>query len=567
MFKLFLATLLTLGWLTAEHFPPWVSWHNEVWVFVASAAWAVVGLAFLRARQIGYVVVPGIAWVVCLLLGVAWVQYAMGYIAFLGDILGITFYLYLCLLALSAGHYQISLASNGQQNIQRTPNLEYLAAVISLGAICSAGIALAQGFHVLQEVNWITPPAYDRRPGGNLAQPNQLATLLLMGLASLLYLFELRRLQALSTLIVAFLLIFGLAVTESRSGLLSFLALFAWWMARYRVAGFRATPVAIGLGSATFLAMLWYWPQFHSFVNSGGLAVEPSAHVNTGASLRVVVWPQLAEAAWQRPWFGWGLGQISKAHNAVVHGYALSEPYTYAHNAILDLAVGMGLPLSVLLVGAACVWIWRRIRAAQTLLPWYCWTLLLPVGVHSLLEFPFAYSYFLAPAMFAVGALEGQSKPRGVWHLPWRSTVALVIAVTATMAWSVLEYVAIEEDYRIGRFEAMHIGKTASDYERPKVHLLTQLDALLEVVRLDPVPGMGAQRIALLREVSLRFPYSAVQNRYALSMALNGDPEEAVRQLKVIRTMYGVKQYAAIRENWLELAAAKYPQLKDMRLP
>ncbi|WP_413857737.1 Wzy polymerase domain-containing protein [Candidatus Aalborgicola defluviihabitans] len=42
---------------------------------------------------------------------------------------------------------------------------------------------------------------------------------------------------------------------------------------------------------------------------------------------------------------------------------------------------------------------------------WYCLAVVVPVAVHSMVEFPFAYAYFLVPVMFALGALDG--------HLGW----------------------------------------------------------------------------------------------------------------------------------------------------
>ena len=132
------------------------------------------------------------------------------------------------------------------------------------------------------------------------------------------------------------------------------------------------------------------------------------------------------------------------------------------------------------------------------------------------------------------------------------------------MTLSVIEYMKIEEDFRIARFEALRIGKTPADYQRPQVHLLTQLDALLEGSRVVPSPGMSLERIELSRKVAMRFPWTAVQNRYALSLALNGHRAEAIRQLKVMRAMHGEKMFEGIVSNWNELGDSKYPELKEV---
>jgi hypothetical protein len=206
-------------------------------------------------------------------------------------------------------------------------------------------------------------------------------------------------------------------------------------------------------------------------------------------------------------------------------------------------------------------------RDAQSLLPWYCIATALPLGVHSLLEFPFAYAYLLIPAMMAIGVLEGVLHSERVLRVAWGSAATALSLVTCLMIWSAVEYVSIEEDFRIARFEAMRIGETPIEYERPKITLLTQLDALLIGARLVPTPGMSKENIDLARKVALRYPWSATQNRYALTLALNGSSDEAMRQIKVIRAMHGERSYENIKLNWENLAMTKYPQLRELNLP
>ena len=258
---------------------------------------------------------------------------------------------------------------------------------------------------------------------------------------------------------------------------------------------------------------------------------------------------------------------MPKAHNAVAHAYAVSEPFSYSHNIVLDLALGMGVPLAALLMLITAVWLWRRVRSANQLLPWYCLALVLPVAVHSLLEFPFAYAYFLVPMMFALGVLEGMAGAKFVLHIGVRTAAVILLGLSIAAAWSVVEYVAIEEDFRVARFEALKVGQTPADYRRPDILLLTQLSALLDGARISPKPGMSANELTLAKKVALRYPWTATQNRYALSLALNGNPEEAIRQLHVMKAMHDEKTYAAIKVNWKSLAQDTYPQLRELKLP
>ena len=40
-----------------------------------------------------------------------------------------------------------------------------------------------------------------------------------------------------------------------------------------------------------------------------------------------------------------------------------------------------------------------------------------------------------------------------------------------------------------------------------------------------------------------------------------------MRQLRVMRALYGEKMYQEIKANWSALAKDKYPQLRELKLP
>ncbi|MBK7313052.1 MAG: O-antigen ligase C-terminal domain-containing protein [Burkholderiales bacterium] len=345
-----------------------------------------------------------------------------------------------------------------------------MATVLLAGALVSAGIALLQALELSSEFAWINSMPSVRRPGANLGQPNQLATLLLMGIASLLLLLESKKLGAIAASLMALVLIISLAATESRAGVLGFLVLSVWWFAKRKTIAAQLKPWVVVLVGATYFGIYWYWPVWMGeFYQLPGGAMP----ANAVAFNRWIIWPQLLQAVLLHPWLGWGVGQVSTAHNAVVDAYSVSEAYTYAHNILLDLALGIGLPLTILIVLMTGAWLWRRLRANRrhgvlVLSGGGC-----PVAVHSMVEFPFAYAYFLVPVMFAMGALDG--------HLGFQTPlkwgikpVAIGLAIgTTLLVWSACEYQAVEEDFRVVRFEALRVGQTPQDYERPTVHLAT----------------------------------------------------------------------------------------------
>lgn len=559
--------LLWLSWLMPLHFLPWVSWHSEAMAFLSAFLLAGYGLfrLFRRERAPG-LRLPWAALPLALLGMLALVQGVTGQITFGGDVAVLCLYMALCVMCIILGFHAVGPEHAGSASAARfleAPPLILLAAVLVAGGFASTIVALVQCFDIWQFSGLIVRMPELRHPGGNLGQPNQLATLLWMSVASLLFLYESGRLKSATTALIFVVFCIGIAATESRTGLLNFLVLLGWWFCKRPQVRFRLSPWVILGWSAGFLLLFWSWPPVVEFMQN----MPSTAVVDTDAGIRPAVWKQLLEAIQLRPWFGWGLGSVSEAHNHVLHAYEVGAPFSYGHNILLDLAIGAGVPLTIFLVLVSGVWLWRKVRATANLLPWYCIAMILPVAVHSMLEFPFAYAYFLVPVMFALGALEALVPGRAALTISGRAVAALFLGLSVLAAYSVAEYATIEEDFRIARFEAIRMGQTPADYQRPEVRVLTQLGALLEAARIKPRAGMGAEELTLARNAALRYPWPATQNRYALSLALNGDTAEAIRQMRVMKAMHGEKTYAIIKANWGVLAQDKHPQLRTLTLP
>ncbi len=401
-----------------------------------------------------------------------------------------------------------------------------------------------------------------RRPGGNLAQPNHLATLLVMGVASLVFLYQSKKLGAFTGSLLLLLFFAGIAVTESRTGALSVLALLGWWLLKRKNIG-DVTPAWVGVGCGVgFIGMFCAWPQMLNAMDLLDYQVEGRG---LDSSLRLQIWSQLLKAVAMHPWTGWGILQVTAAHNAVADAYEVSAPFSYSHNLVLDLALWVGIPFALLLTGLVLVWLWRRVRTVNHLLPWYGLAVALPLGLHSMLEFPFSYAYFLAPVMFLLGVMEAS-----LGHKPLRigikSTMTLLLVTTLALAWSVVEYLQIEEDFRVARFESLHVGSPPPDHQRPKVILFDQLGVLLHDTRITPTPKMSPEEMQVVKDAALRYPWPSTQYRYALALALNENLLEAARQIQVIRRMRGEQFYERVKQQIDELANSKYPELRQLEL-
>ncbi|MGV3492565.1 MAG: Wzy polymerase domain-containing protein [Ramlibacter sp.] len=550
----FCAFLFAAAWLLPLHILPWVSWHNEL---MATAAVVVAGLGGLRARWRhlgGGVVLPSVVVLPLLLAAAAALQWAGGQLPFAGTLLAVVSYALLCAAAAAVGY-----ASAGRAG-EVVPALRLLAQLLVALGLLQLAVVATQTFTFDMGAGWVARTIYDTRGGGNVAQPNQAALLFVMALAATAYLRQLRQLSGPATAILLVLLLAGLAATKSRSGLLALGVLLAWllWQRRALPLPPRLAHVAAFAGVAALLFTAWplamqaYW---------GG-----TEEVNLTTSGRGAMWLQFLDAVRLRPWTGWGVLQVAHAQNAIAHQHAEVMAATYAHSVVLDVLLWVGIPGLVVLLVLAARWLLPRLRGPLDRDAIFCGALVLPVAVQALTEFPYAYSYILAPTFFALGVIEARHGKGALLRLPRAAAAGVMLAWAAGSAWSAWEYLRIEEDFRVARFETLRMGETPAAYEVPDVHLLTQLGALLRATRLQSRPGMAPEDLALLRDVAMQYPWGATIFRYATALALNGQMEEAARQLQVLRAMQGPKMHERMMRA-LDEMAGEHPVLRQLRQP
>lgn len=556
------AALFSFGWLTTSHISPWVSWHAEFPFFIAAfgLAWTVV-FSSMRREGTTLLVLPPATWPL-LVLGVCTViQFFLGQLAFVGAAIAALLYLLLALICICTG-----MATDGttlrHATLSTSPlqvDIWLAGALLSVGVL-SVGIGLVQVLQVFDDATWVLRTTNYRRAAGNVGQPNHLATLLVMGVASSVYLHSTGRLgRSVMVLCIGFILL-GLVATGSRSGVLGLTLLLLWWLWKQPavtpgLARWRVLPVVIG-----FLALYFLWPKFLALYDIAGQS-GLTRITKSAADSRLIIWPQLLEAIGQRPWFGWGVRNTAEAHAAVVHGYDRSLPLTYSHNLLIDLAIWVGLPLAALLTMAALYWLWWRARAIDGPKAWFGLAVALPLGMHSMLEFPFAYAYLLAPAMVGIGIVEGAARSSRSMTVDVRPAIALLAILTCLAAWSVIEYLRAEEDFQLGRFEMLRIGPEGQADDPTKLFLLTQLRAVNEAARLKPRPSMLPEEMETLRSVADHYAWSGARYRYATALALNGETAEALRQMHILRVQHGDELYGKLKKQ-LDAEVAIYAQTK-----
>ena len=538
-------SLLSISWLIREHFGPWLSFHSEVLAFVGIAAMLLGCLSGQgRALSVPFILLP-----VVIVAAIPILQFALGVTYFVGDALVSTIYLVGFGFSIFVGFVAGSKNPEPDQYVS-------IALAIALPALLSAGIGWCQWFNVDDSYPNFVVPSQEGLATGNIAQPNLLGTLLLMGLFAFTYLRRSRTVCLGTFLFVVFFISAALAMTQSRAAIVGALVLALFLILKKKQYLPQLTVFHIGGWFCAALIARPIMPHLASllFLSSGGESMSLA-----DANGRWEIWRQVLSAVFQAPWFGYGWNQTFRAQTvgALIHPFEMT--YSYAHNGVLDLLAWNGLPLGLLIVLAVAYWLVTRIFAAKTPPSIFAMGTLLPVATQSMFEYPYAYANFLISAGLLIGVIESQlgvAKSFAVRMEIMFASYAAFIIVGALVA---LEYVDTEEDYRIVRFENLRIGDTPANYVVPHFRLLTHMGAMLDAARSLPAPQMSSAQLETLREASHRFPYGVLMYKYAVARSLNGDEAGGIRQMLELRAIFGERYYRQCKAPFTEATHQQIP--------
>lgn len=430
-------------------------------------------------------------------------------------------------------------ASSGAALARREGGLRVVAWALVASAAVNAVIGLAQHQGLLQESlgGWVTASS----PGeaeGNLRQRNLFASHLSLGMIALAWLFA-HGMRLAVALPLVVLLAAASAASTSRTGLLQLLLLAGFSMALPGPRrGQRIGLCLIGLAVYALATFGLPWllevrglPVGSLFKRMAGLQV---------CSSRTTLWSNVLTLITQRPWLGWGWGELDYAHYAVLfEGPRFCDILDNAHNLPLHLAVELGVPAAVIFVLAVAVAVvrarpWRERDGARRL----AWAVLAALALHSLVEYPLWYGPFQIAAGMAIGILCAHRAPavrpltQGVW-----TTAVLVLAIYAS--W---------DFWRVGQIY-LPAQDRAQAYARDTLtrigHSWIYRDQVrFAVLTTDSLRPDNAARVHALAQEMLHFsPESRVIERVIESARMLGRQEEVALETQRYRAAFP-KDYA-----------------------
>lgn len=529
------AVFLIVAWLLPNHTIPWLTAYQDFFAFFALFS---VSACFFNWRG-GF---TGSMLCVSLFSLVPIFYFLFGVTFFLSDSLMAFFYILSFSVAVFVGF------NLGQVNTSQV--CVWLSSVFVFASLVSCFIAIVQWLG-LSSGMWVVDIQFGDRPYANLAQPNNLATLFCMGLGGLIYLFEKKIFGAFVGGLIAFLLVFGVVLTLSRTPWVGALFALVWWW--WKGGQFRFGFSHMVGWVSVYAGLTIGYPIFSASI---GISL-PGLLERALQMHRLDLWTQFVYALFEGPLWGYGWGQVSVAQALVSLDKPFALPTEHAHNIILDLMLWCG-PLVggvvVLMLAGWLVLTAVKVRRSESVL------LLLIIGfvlIHGLLEFPLEYAFFLLPVGFMLGVVVSETElaigrvPRILFFGFWATCLAVFFLVF-------FEYRKIEEDYRLMRFEDLNIGTLRADRDAPDVVMLSGLRELIRFSRFDYLKDLSADELTWMRQVAYRNPYSYTLFRLGVALALNGEVDEANNEFLRLRALHGELSFDRAMDS-LDALAEKYP--------
>jgi hypothetical protein len=546
------ACIFGFSWLNTYVYLPWTDFAKD----------AYIGFCFLVIGGIGFWKLSNhalsLTYPVLACLGLAFavaVQFAFGYFSY-GEHA-------VWAIAALVGCAFVSLLSTHIRSMNFGKSLAALiSTAVILAALVHLGVAVAQRFRLMpyDDINFpglfMLQARYPMRPGGNFGQPNLLATFMIWALLASAWMESKKHIGRTCLALLSCLFCFGNALTQSRVGALSMaiVVLLSWYVSRSVGKKFplRIWTIACFLSYLFFSAAL----AAHAYLSDA----DGLRRILFSDSIREIIYSSYFQASLMKPWLGWGMTHLVEVQWTVWPiGLGNGVLYLHAHNILLDLALWVGWPITLILLFGLGWCAWRRLNQIEDAASWCAFTTVAVLFVHACFELPHMLAYFFLPAAWWVGLLSSPLKSanhdngylrlfanlklRGVW------CVAVTICAGIYLALFVWEYQRVEPEFWRIRLEHAKIGKPQTPTLPPTLLLTPLADRIrLQAIRCEP--DMSQTVTAQLARNTRAFPSLHSIYLTACSFALSGQPNEAQIWMLRMNRIASPEQVAHFAREW-----------------
>lgn len=538
---LFAAVFISLGWLLPIHYRPWVTYTGELFAFLSLFSLAAI---YLKDK----IKLPVLSLPLLLLAIIPLIQYLGGELFFFDKALTSTLFVFGFWLSIIIG-YNLSV-----EKLDRESIFTGFSIVLLLCGTLTGIIAICQ---------WLTLDAYIPgmvnmqnavRPYANFAQPNNMATFLVMSLLGCLYLYEKQKLKIWITCLCSLIMLLALALSQSRTS----------WVACCCILIYGAYQQYKG-----FIRLKWYYALAWFGLFIGFILILPAvtqligqitdANIAqtkdviaraTGDMSRLAIWEQMLYAIADRPWLGYGWNQTSVAYTLVSDHFQGPVWIRSAHNFILDFVLWNGLLIGLSFLAYFGYWGYQLNKHVNSVESVIGILMIGAVLIHSMLEFPQYYAYFLLPVGFIIGLVQSQqANIKTITLSPNYMRVSYAI--------SLILLILIIRDYSVmvpKLNQSMRYEQTPEKItNQDQIYLLEEFNRRIAWIRMNPYTKLNAQQLEDIKEIVLNYPTKYDLIKYAKVLAFNGYEQEAKHQLGLLKTLRKVDlDYTSLAQPTIE---------------
>ena len=558
-----------------RHRPPITTFDQEWW----SALLGVLALTLLVARDYWrQPEIPRIAQMPAALIAVVLLQWGLGKMAYFDQAL--LYVLYLMFAAL------LMLLGAGLRDYFGMARLaQVLAIFLLVGAELSALTGVVQHYRWHTLLDTLIAAKISAGVYGNLAQPNHFANYISLGLISLGLLLQQRKLRIGHAVILAAPLLFVLVLSGSRSSWLYLLMMagLAWWYSRRDAAQRLLLHYSLLLIAGFGVMHLLVQASLMTGVSGSGInpvdGYQPMQRLladSTSGGVRLYLWREAGLMFMQSPWLGVGFGQFAWHHFLLLPELQpgnITGLYNNAHNLIFQLAAESGIAGLLAFLVPLGVWLYglrprdatskqansmeNGQRATLDAAHWWGYAVLGVLAIHSLLEYPLWYSYFVAIAAILLGALD-QTR----YRLELRSIGRLSVA--AILLLGLLTLLQLHNGYRKLE-QTLAIAPESSTDSDAQARIREGLIAAHGGSLLKPYAELGMsarievndehikEKLALNNRVMRFAPIGVVVYPLALLLAQDGQLEQA--KIIIVEAIWSYpREFPVAHKQMIELA-------------
>jgi O-antigen ligase len=461
-----------------------------------------------------------------------------------------------------------------------------LAFFLVVAGIINGGIVVLQ---IVKRTGGAIPFMPYLESYGAISQPNHFADFTALAIASLIYLYIKGRFSTVFFTLILVWFLLMLAASGSRSSWLYLIAttilalvMQVKSMQQNRNSASTRNLVYICLVTLPAFALIHL---FTNYIAPDGLFNLSTDRIVNGINIdtpsaRLQIWYDSLRLFWQSPWLGIGAGEINIASFLLLDtpsSLAYKSIFEHAHNLFLHLLTEMGIGAFLIVLACLAIWIykfkWRELNPET----WWLISLLAILGIHSMLEYPLWYAYFLGIVAILLGAGDekiitintSKISSKLIERLTHSGLAIVLLLGALNLGTMLIGHMKVENSIYQSANADVNKQKEELDWVY-RYTLLSPYAELMYAVSMVPDQNNIDHQFALNQSAMNFRPFSKIAYQQVLFLKLKGDSLNARKLLKRTLMVYPANLKGIVksmplqyRKEFLQVLAEVNPTLSN----